>query len=411
MNFYAAPSTGNGDTLLTVTGAVFLANPEVKVGIAGAATPLKMGDQIVLIESGSPLAGTRANNVARGTGMQGVTLDYTFDLMQATPTQLLAIVSGTPVANEASRNLSEGYLSGPALLAQSTDFFLTKGARAVRDALRVAAERPEIFAAIGGGRIRNKTGSSVAVKGRNLITGLAAGRNLDTGRLTAAAFFEYGYGDYGSYNSVTGGEVEGKGHTKYQGLGVLAEFEAATGLVIEASLRGGRVETDYRSDDLWDPFTGIRARYKVKSEYLSAHIGVGKTFTLSEAGRLETYAKGIWTRQAGDTARLSTGETLEFDAIDSKRLRIGARFSYTASSSVKGYAGIAADHEFGGEARARTQDRRIDAPRLRGTTGIAELGLIVTPSPAKPFLIDFGLQGYAGRREGVTGSLRAQYYF
>jgi outer membrane autotransporter protein len=121
--------------------------------------------------------------------------------------------------------------------------------------------------------------------------------------------------------------------------------------------------------------------------------------------------KGIWTRQGGEKARLSTGETLEFDRIESRRARIGVRLTHAFKPTVKAYAGLAADREFGGEAKATTQGYRIAASKLKGTTGIAELGITATPSPGHPFLLDFGIQGYAGKREGVTGILKARYFF
>jgi hypothetical protein len=34
-----------------------------------------------------------------------------------------------------------------------------------------------------------------------------------------------------------------------------------------------------------------------------------------------------------------------------------------------------------------------------------------TPSPSLPLSLDFGVQGHAGKREGMTGSLRFRYGF
>ncbi|MDR1368392.1 MAG: hypothetical protein LBJ76_06710, partial [Candidatus Accumulibacter sp.] len=72
---------------------------------------------------------------------------------------------------------------------------------------------------------------------------------------------------------------------------------------------------------------------------------------------------------------------------------------------------LAYDHEYGGEAKATTQGYRIDAPKLKGGSGLVEIGLTAKPSAGKPFTLDAGIQGYAGKREGVVGSLRINYYF
>jgi hypothetical protein len=40
----------------------------------------------------------------------------------------------------------------------------------------------------------------------------------------------------------------------------------------------------------------------------------------------------------------------------------------------------------------------IDAPSLRGDTGIGELGLTLKPSQSLPLSFDLGIQGYVGKR-------------
>ncbi|MDR1536029.1 MAG: autotransporter-associated beta strand repeat-containing protein, partial [Planctomycetota bacterium] len=407
MNFYVPATMASGGTLLAVDGTVLLANPTVNVGVDGAATPLQAGDHIVLVESNASLGGTRANSVARGTGMQGVTLDLAFDLAQ-TETQLLATLSAPPTVNPDAKNLSEGYLAGPALLSQGTDFLLSRGRDAMRDA--ASAWRPEIFATAGGWKIRHRTGSSVDVRGRTLVAGLAAGGESGVGRLAGAIFLEYGSGDYDSHNSHAGYRIKGSGDTSHLGAGLLAELAIPGGFNLDASLRAGSVKTDYRSDDLRDQ-SGVRAEYGAKSAYLGAHLGVGKAFDLSAAIRIEPYLRGIWTRQGRDATQLSTGERLEFDATASKRLRLGLRASRAFTPAITARVDLAVDREFSGEARARTNGHAIEAPRLRGTTGVGEIGLTATPRPGKPFQIDVGIQGYAGRRTGVSGGVTARYFF
>ena len=48
---------------------------------------------------------------------------------------------------------------------------------------------------------------------------------------------------------------------------------------------------------------------------------------------------------------------------------------------------------------------------MRGDTGIGELGLLLKPSQTLPLSFDLGVQGYTGKREGVTGSLQARWEF
>ena len=53
----------------------------------------------------------------------------------------------------------------------------------------------------------------------------------------------------------------------------------------------------------------------------------------------------------------------------------------------------------------------IDSPDLTGDTGVGELGLTITPVKDSGFSMDFGVQGYTGVREGVTGSAQFKFEF
>ncbi|GHU09734.1 hypothetical protein FACS1894158_19110 [Betaproteobacteria bacterium] len=78
---------------------------------------------------------------------------------------------------------------------------------------------------------------------------------------------------------------------------------------------------------------------------------------------------------------------------------------------VKPYIGLAWEHEFDGKAKATAYGSAIDTPKLKGDTGIIELGLTVKPSATKPLTVNFGVQGYVGKREGMSGSLKVEYRF
>ena len=113
----------------------------------------------------------------------------------------------------------------------------------------------------------------------------------------------------------------------------------------------------------------------------------------------------------GDSLTLSTGEPVQFKDVDSSRLRGGARFAYAVNEQVSPYIGAAYEHEFDGKTKAATNGFDIDAPKLTGGTGIGELGLSLKPSPALPLSFDVGVQGYVGKRKGVTGSFQMRFTF
>jgi outer membrane autotransporter protein len=101
--------------------------------------------------------------------------------------------------------------------------------------------------------------------------------------------------------------------------------------------------------------------------------------------------------------------------MDSRRRRTGARFAHKVETE-KGlrltlYVGAAYEHEFDGKARATANGDSIDSLEVKGATGIGELGLTYKPSDASGFSMDFGAQGYADKREGVSGNLQVKFEF
>ncbi|MDR1889792.1 MAG: autotransporter outer membrane beta-barrel domain-containing protein, partial [Zoogloeaceae bacterium] len=251
--------------------------------------------------------------------------------------------------------------------------------------------------------------------GYTLIAGLSASRALNAGELTLGAFIEHGEGDYSTYNSFSNAaSVHGKGDADYTGGGILAHLEfaeTATGnLYAEASARAGKVKLDFSAKDLTDAF-GRRAAYDTKSTYASAHAGLGYRLKLGESSSLKLYGQYLWSHQGGDTATLTTGEPVKFQSIDSRRTRLGARWDETLNPMVAFYAGAAWEHEYAGKAKADIYGYRLDTPDLQGDTGMAEVGVTLKPTPGKPLSLDVGIQGYTGKREGVTGSLKVNYAF
>ncbi|MDR1062626.1 MAG: autotransporter outer membrane beta-barrel domain-containing protein, partial [Azoarcus sp.] len=125
--------------------------------------------------------------------------------------------------------------------------------------------------------------------------------------------------------------------------------------------------------------------------------------------KLDLYGKYLWSRQEGDSLRLNTGDPVKFDDVDSHRLRVGARLDWNVTDSLSPYVGLAYEHEFDGEAKATAYGQAIDAPELKGGTGIGELGLSFKAGNA--VTLDVGVQGYTGKRDGATGSLKLKIAF
>ena len=410
--------------LLRVTGDADVSGSACNVGLAGG-TSLASGSTLTLLDV-DPDKTLTANNLQRGNGIvqigSTVAHDITADVnLDPTTRRLNAVTAQVSPgrATDQSKALSEGFLGGLALNLQGADLVAGRG---MDSAVRASsgtddAERHGFagFGALSGGSLRYNTGSHLDMNSLSLLTGLAWGIDLAPGRLTLGAFFEYGNGSYDTHNSFTNAaSVDGDGNAYYLGGGILARMDFVNigpgRFYAEASGRAGKTHNEYDSSDLRDA-AGRKADYDSSSPYYGLHFGTGYVWNINDAATLDLYGKYFWTRQQGDSVGLSTGEHLSFDDINSSRLRFGGRFAYILNEHVAPYIGAAWEHEFDGKARARTNGFDIDAPNLRGNTGIGELGLSLTPSADLPLTVDLGVQGYTGKHEGVTGSLMVKWEF
>ena len=427
MNFFLPSTLADGDTMLAVSGTANVTNATVNVGISGGSSPLQAGNQVILIDAGT-LTGAPANTTSSGQGMQGVTLKYEFNIAADTTAGLLTatVTSAGATVDDQSKALSEGFVGGAALVAQGGDMVAGQGMSNAVKATKVAGTGGAAqdagtgatlagFGALSAGSMRLKSGSHVDMNSVSLLAGLAWGQSFTPGRLTLGGFFEWGTGSYDTYNSFTNAaSVRGKGDTHYYGAGILGRMDYSnTGpgrFYTEGSFRAGRIHNEYKNSDLVDS-QGIRATYDSSSAYYGFHLSTGYIWNINPQASLDTYGKYFWTRVEGDSVTLSTGDPIKFRDADSSRIRLGSRFSYAVNEFVSPYIGAAFEREFDGKTRASTNGFAIPAPSIRGNTGIGELGFTLTPSQGLPLSLDFGVQGYVGKREGVTGSLQLRWEF
>ena len=319
-------------------------------------------------------------------------------------------------ATEQAKALSEGFLGGIGLLTLGGDLVTGQGIASAARGVARSGGAGQSFAALGGGKLKYKTGSHVDVSGTALVAGLAAG--VGNGA-TVGGFVEYGNGDYDSHNSFSRGKVKGSGDTEYIGIGILGRFElprnASGQPYLEATARFGRVESDFATGNflLANGDVGPRAKYDIKSSYHGLSFGGGHVWNVGTNSAFDLYGRYVWTHQAGDSVTLSGyDEDVKFSAVDSHRLRFGGRYSSKLGNTNSFYAGAAWEHEFDGEANAKVDGAgKIDAPEMKGSTGLAEFGFVFVPADNKNLSIDLGLQVYGGKRSGATGGAKLKYEF
>ena len=125
---------------------------------------------------------------------------------------------------------------------------------------------------------------------------------------------------------------------------------------------------------------------------------------------LETYLKYFYSHQSGASAKLSTGEDYDFDAVNSHRLRLGARYAHDMGENSRFYAGLAWEYEFEGEAHAAYQGMTTPSPSLKGTSAMLELGYRFAPKNSR-ISCDVNVSGWQGTREGFAGSVGIHWAF
>ena len=246
------------------------------------------------------------------------------------------------------------------------------------------------YAAAGYGNMRQESGSHVDVQGSAFNIGFAKEVKNGNGKLLFGPMIEYGRGSYESY--LDDG-TKGDGNTQNFGLGVMARQNNDNGTYYEGSLRYGKLTSNYNSGDLG-------ADYDTDANYWGAHLGLGKVFQLNDKNSIDTYCKFFYTNQGSSSANIS-GSNVEFDAVKSKRSRLGFRFNHATSDVRSIYAGLAWQHEFDGSACATVDGFSTPSPSIKGNSMMVELGVNVAPK-SSPVSFDLGVSGWAGKQKGYS---------
>ncbi|MDO4204775.1 MAG: autotransporter outer membrane beta-barrel domain-containing protein [Selenomonadaceae bacterium] len=310
-------------------------------------------------------------------------------------------------ANENSKSPSETQIVGVALVNGVMDMMANQGineaAKAVGNNDGGRSMAP--FAAVGGSRMRQNSGSYVDMNTWNVGIGFAKEVTNSHGKLMFGPVVEYGKG---TYNSYLDNGVHGSGDSSFWGVGAMMKQENKDGLYYEGSFRVGRLKNDYESR------LAGGASYENSATFYALHAGVGKVVKLNEDDTMDYYGKLFYTRQGSSSATLNTGHIYDFHAINSFRTRLGLRYTHRMNKNQDVYAGIAWQHEFGSKANATIHSGMYSvsapSPSVKGETGIFELGMKVRPSNGK-FESNFGFLGSIGKQRGVGFNAQFQWNF
>ena len=402
-----APTDGTAHTLLNLTNAAgekSFSNINLDIHRSGATKKLRKGDSFTLVDNTTAGGSVSIGDNVTAEGTDGVTRKYTFAVAQD-PNDAHKLVATVTKAGlgEQAKSLVETRAGASAFLNDGADFLAGAGMDAAQKEARAAAmigSAPYgIWAGMGAGSLRHKTGSYVDMKGWNLGVGWARENAVKAGTLTFGPFIEYGRGSYDSY--LDDG-THGSGKTSYVGVGMMAKLETKANSWIDGALRVGRTKSDY---------TGLDTGYDTTSTYYAMHVGVGKDFRVREGDTVSAYVRYSYAHTAGTSAHLSSGETYDFDAVNSHRLRIGTRYTHGETALSQIYAGLAWEYEFDGDARATYQGDSTPSPSLKGGSALLELGYRFAPKADSRVSYDLNLSGWQGKRQGVTGGISVKWAF
>nr|WP_314808569.1 autotransporter outer membrane beta-barrel domain-containing protein [uncultured Selenomonas sp.] len=394
----------NADPLLKLTavagGDKNLTGMKFAVARSGATKKLEKGDTFTLMENTTaPGKKITVGSGVTAEGRDGVSRNYTFDISTDATGKLIATVTKAGMG-EQSKSIVETRAGASAFLNDGGDYLVGSGMEAAKKEARAAAQAGStpygLWAGMGGGALRHKTGSYVDMKGWNLGLGWARENAVQAGMLTFGPFVEYGRGSYDSY--LDDG-THGSGKTSFFGAGVMAKLETGSHWV-DGSLRVGRTKSDY---------TGL-ATYDTTSTYYGVQVGAGKDFHVNETDTVGAYVRYAYSHTAGTSAHLSSGETYDFDAVNSHRLRIGTRYTHGMADFAQFYAGLAWEYEFDGDARATSQGDSAPSPSLKGSSALLELGYRFAPQGSR-MSYDLNLTGWQGKRQGITGGASVKWAF
>lgn len=287
---------------------------------------------------------------------------------------------------------------------------------AAESAMCLPGEEPcgtRAFMTVTGGYSTYKTDTHFNMTSGNAMVGLARYCKLRSVGFLAGVFFEAGLSRFNAEHEYAGYDsFDSDGNAGYYGVGALGKLylneTAMQGLYAEGSFRIGMLNYNWDADG-WR-VNGSEADYSSESPYMAAHGGLGWMKSVTDNVDLDIYAKYLWSHVSEDDGSIS-GSRVNFDAMDSNRLRGGARLSFKGSDVFSWYLGAAYERQFNGRSTSDIYGHDTPSASLTGDTAMVEAGLRLRPAEGEPLFFTLGATGYGGVREGVSGLLQVHYEF
>ncbi|MBP3734988.1 MAG: autotransporter outer membrane beta-barrel domain-containing protein [Desulfovibrio sp.] len=409
---------------------VLVHTPSASSSSAGTNLYVNGASVVTISSDGSyvPYTGTVSNDgtLDNETGTAGMTssqsglskgfLTFDVDYFIKNGQDLIARTKNVQ-ADHRTKAFNVDRLPGLALVDQGGDLVAGAGMEsAAESAMCLPGEEPcgtRAFMTVTGGYSTYKTDTHFNMTSGNAMVGLARYCKLRSVGFLAGVFFEAGLSRFNAEHEYAGYDsFDSDGNAGYYGVGALGKLylneTAMQGLYAEGSFRIGMLNYNWDADG-WR-VNGSEADYSSESPYMAAHGGLGWMKSVTDNVDLDIYAKYLWSHVSEDDGSIS-GSRVNFDAMDSNRLRGGARLSFKGSDVFSWYLGAAYERQFNGRSTSDIYGHDTPSASLTGDTAMVEAGLRLRPAEGEPLFFTLGATGYGGVREGVSGLLQVHYEF
>ncbi|MBO6177948.1 MAG: autotransporter outer membrane beta-barrel domain-containing protein [Selenomonadaceae bacterium] len=447
INFYLdtdnnKSNVANGDTMLTVETAD-IGGATIK-GIVAGDTTLTEGDTVTLLNATNSLT-DNPNTKYTSSIAEGISFNRQLNVTnegnkitatiggiggsggdkEGSGTTILEQTTVIPTAPVSAPKMVTAHIDSTLNWLPSEDFAMPSSGSTEKSSgdeeaeaskelgSDVQTEKPgyEIFGNIGASSLRTNTGNGSYVDNKTNGINLGFARRFDSengNRTYIAPLFDFGGG---SYESHLASGIKGKGHTHFTTGGVIARRSLKNGTYFESSFRMGKTTMDFATDDLVQGDTHPHVAYNTSASVWAAHLNVGRRINLSPKDVLNIYGIYFHTHQGGMDAKLTTGETYQFNSVTNQRLRVGARLLKWAKPTSCFYSGVAYQWESAGAANATYKDQTTHNVGASGSSFMIELGWQVKPAATSRIALDIGAVGWLGHQRGGSAHVKFNYSF
>jgi len=421
--------TGTTPVLLHSAASASGASP---ITLSGTGLKLNAGDEVRLIKSSAGIALDKADNrLAAGSSLDelkgNLNVEHIaslsrvqeteltkddYDLKMKSENMLVATIKAkrpsVDKVNDQTNALMQSSIASAATM-YAADELLIDSTMKSRNGVRQTGP----FAAARVGKY------DLDVRGdleTNVISGLL-GYAVNLQGSEIGAFVEMGHGTYDTKTAAASplGKIRGDGKHNYVGLGVYGNYTTPwEWLHFTGYVKGGWLRNEFSA-----PIAGVSVDFDRTSNYWGAHLGMYGEFQAAGKIKNRTFLNYFYDGRESESYTASgssdvAGADFHFNSLNSHRAQLGSVFEYAYTSALRPYAALTYEYAFKADAKGRASDQfgdlGLNGTDLEGSTGIVSLGWTYQ-NEAKRFEFDLGVNGYTGKRQGVSAQLQAAWKF